>query len=103
MITAWKRFGDQGTKDVYNGVASKAARRTVSTTAVTTARRKLAQVVAATDLESLRFPPNNRLELHKERGKYNSYHSIRINDQYRVLFRWTANGAADIVIDDYHG
>ncbi len=102
IISAVDRFGSDGTRDVYNGISSKAARRTVSTTAVTVARRKLAQVVAAPELADLRFPPANKLELHKERGRYNGYHSIRVNDQYRVLFGWTATGAVDIVIDDYH-
>jgi proteic killer suppression protein len=98
-----ERFGDQGTQDVYNQVDSKPARRTISTTAIKIARRKLAQVVSATKLADLGYPPHNHLELHKEGGRYNGYHSIEINDQYRILFRWTAEGARGIVIDDYHG
>jgi proteic killer suppression protein len=97
-----ERFGNDGTRDVYNGTSSKAARRTVSTTALNVARRKLLQVVAATKLADLAVPPANKLENHKESGRYNSYHSIRVNDQYRVLFRWTDAGAMNIVIDDYH-
>jgi proteic killer suppression protein len=97
-----ERFGDEGTRDVYNEVDSKAARRTISTTARTVARRKLGQVVSATRLADLGYPPNNKLELHKEGGRYNGYHSIEINDQYRILFRWTHEGATQIVIDDYH-
>ena len=96
------RFGNEGSQDVYNGTSTKAARRTISTTALKTARRKLAQVVAATRLSDLAVPPANHLEFHKEGGRYNGYHSIEVNDQYRVLFHWTDAGAMDIVIDDYH-
>lgn len=96
------RFSDQGTEDVYNAINSKAARRATPAAQVKVARRKLLQVIAATKLSDLAVPPNNKLELHKESGKYNRYHSIRINDQYRILFRWTDAGAMDIVIDDYH-
>ncbi len=70
--------------------------------AVSSNRRKLTQVVAATLLSDLAVPPANHLEFHKEGGRYNGYHSIEVNDQYRVLFRWTDAGAMDIVIDDYH-
>ena len=96
------RFGAQGTEDVYNGINSKAARRTVPGVLLKVARRKLFQVIAATKLSDLAVPPNNKLELHKESGKYSGYHSIRVNDQYRILFRWTDAGAMDIVSDDYH-
>ena len=96
------RFGNDGTRDVYNGTSTKAARRTISTTALKTARRKLAHVVAATRLSDLAVPPAHHLEFHKEGGRYNGYHSIEVNDRYRVLFRWTDGGAMDIVIDDYH-
>ena len=64
------------------------------------ATRKLAQLDAAQTLEFLRSPPGNRLEgLHKSRaGQY----SIRVNDQFRLCFRWTAAGAQDVEIVDYH-
>lgn len=64
------------------------------------AKRKLAMIVAAEVLEDLASPPGNRLEpLSSDRA---GQHSIRINDQWRVCFRWTAAGAADVEIVDYH-
>jgi proteic killer suppression protein len=64
------------------------------------ARRKLRQLEIAGRLEDLRVPPGNRLEVLK--GERAGQHSIRINDQYRVCFRWTAAGAEDVEIVDYH-
>ena len=66
----------------------------------TVARRKLRQLEIAARLEDLRVPPGNRLEaLRAERA---GQHSIRINDQFRVCFRWTTAGATDVEIVDYH-
>ncbi len=73
-------------------------RRFVSIEAV--ARRKLRQLEIAGRLEDLRVPPGNRLE--PLRGDRIGQHSIRINDQWRVCFRWTQSGAADVEIVDYH-
>jgi toxin HigB-1 len=95
------RFGDEDTQDVYDGTSSTAVRKTITTTALSVARRKLLQVVSATRLDDLRFPPGNRLESLKG-GAYAGYHSIRVNDQFRICFHWTDAGAADIVIVDYH-
>ena len=64
------------------------------------ARRKLRQLQVAGRLDDLRVPPGNRLEALK--GDRAGQHSIRINDQYRVCFRWTAGGAEDVEIVDYH-
>jgi proteic killer suppression protein len=64
------------------------------------ATRKLAQLDAAETLEFLRSPPGNRLE--ELKGDRNGQHSIRINDQWRVCFRWTETGPADVEIVDYH-
>jgi len=64
------------------------------------ARRKLRQLEIAERLLDLRVPPGNRLEALK--GERAGQHSIRINDQYRVCFRWTEAGAADVEIVDYH-
>jgi proteic killer suppression protein len=64
------------------------------------ARRKLRQLEIAGCLGDLRVPPGNRLEaLHGSRA---GQHSIRVNDQYRVCFRWTAAGPEDVEIVDYH-
>ena len=64
------------------------------------ARRKLLQLHASVELESLRIPPGNRLELLK--GGRPGQCSIRINDQWRVCFVWRADGAHDVEIVDYH-
>lgn len=64
------------------------------------ARRKLRQLQIAGRLEDLRVPPGNRLEALK--GDRAGQHSIRVNDQFRVCFRWTAGGAEDVEIVDYH-
>jgi proteic killer suppression protein len=64
------------------------------------ARRKLVQLADATELRDLMSPPGNRLEALKRdlTGK----HSIRINDQWRVVFRWTKDGPEEVEIRDYH-
>lgn len=64
------------------------------------ARRKLRQLEVSSRLEDLRVPPGNRLELLQ--GKRAGQHSIRINDQWRVCFRWSDSGAEDVEIVDYH-
>jgi len=64
------------------------------------ATRKLAQLDAAHTLEFLRSPPGNHLEALK--GDRQGQHSIRVNDQFRVCFRWTPEGPADVEIVDYH-
>ena len=64
------------------------------------ARRKLRQLQIAGRLEDLRVPPGNRLEA--LRGDRAGQHSIRVNDPFRVCFRWSAAGAEDVEIVDYH-
>lgn len=64
------------------------------------ARRKLRQLEISTRLSDLRVPPGNRLEALK--GDRAGQHSIRINDQFRLCFRWTDTGAEDVEIVDYH-
>ena len=67
---------------------------------VKVATRKLAQLDAAETLNFLRSPPGNRLETLK--GDRAGGHSIRINERWRVCFRWTDSGPADVEIVDYH-
>lgn len=64
------------------------------------ATRKLTQLEAAATLEFLRSPPGNRLEALK--GNREGQHSIRVNDQWRICFRWTSAGPEDVEIVDYH-
>ncbi len=62
--------------------------------------RKLVMLNAATQLQDLRSPPNNRLE--KLTGDRAGQYSIRVNDRYRLTFRWTPQGPADVECVDYH-
>jgi proteic killer suppression protein len=64
------------------------------------ARRKLRQLEIANRLDDLRVPPGNRLEA--LRGSRAGQHSIRINDQWRLCFRWADSGAEEVEIIDYH-
>jgi proteic killer suppression protein len=61
---------------------------------------RLLQLHAATELASLRIPPGNRLESLK--GNRKGQHSIRVNDQWRICFKWKSDGAHDVEIVDYH-
>jgi proteic killer suppression protein len=93
-------FADRGTEDVYNGVASKSARRLLPAALHQKALDKLTLLDAAVSLDQLRVPPGNRLET--LRGDRAGQHSIRINDQYRICFRWTDMGPVGVEIVDYH-
>jgi len=93
-------FYNQGTEDIFIGKNSKAARRLCPETIWRVAQRKLDQLNGTVSLTSLAIPPGNRLEaLQQERR---GQHSIRINQQYRVCFKWTDKGAEDVEIADYH-
>ena len=63
-------------------------------------RRKLRMINNAVDIADLRIPPANRLE--KLSGRLKNFYSIRINDQWRIIFRWNAGNASDVEIIDYH-
>ncbi len=93
-------FRDRATEDIFAGTDSKPARRACPVDLWRVARRKLDQLNAAVALTDLRAPPANRLEVLK--GDRRGQHSIRINDQYRVCFEWTAEGPASVEITDYH-
>jgi proteic killer suppression protein len=88
-------FRDSDTAELARGVRVKRFSAFESV-----ARRKLRQLEIAGRLEDLRIPPGNRLEALK--GDRAGQHSVRINDQFRVCFRWTAAGAEDVEIADYH-
>ncbi|MDP2958878.1 MAG: type II toxin-antitoxin system RelE/ParE family toxin [Longimicrobiales bacterium] len=92
-------FRNRGTEDVFHGEDTKAARKMLPPPLHPRAGRTLDQLHAAVSLESLSLPG---LRLQKLRGDRVGQHSIRINDQYRVCFRWTEVGAEDIEIVDYH-
>ena len=94
-------FANQATRDVFDGVRSKAASKICPSNLWGVARRKLDQLNWADVLEDMRAPPGNRLE--KLRGDRKGQYSIRINDQFRVCFVWTDRGPGDVEIVDYHG
>jgi len=93
-------FLDQASQDIFNGVSSRLARRKLPQHLWRIAQRKLDQLDSAQALNDLRVPPGNRLEA--LRGDRNGQHSIRINDQYRVCFRWTEQGPEAVEVVDYH-
>ena len=96
MIQAFKY---QATEDLFNGVATKAALKLIPRNLWNIVSRKLDQLDSVTSLNEFRVPPGNRLEaLRKNR---NGQHSIRINDQYRVCFKWTESGPEDVEVTDY--
>jgi toxin HigB-1 len=93
-------FRDDGARDVFNGVNSKAARRACPTDIMKVARRKMDVIVQAAALSDLQAPPAIRLE--KLKGDRAGQHSIRINDQYRICFAWAEADATGVEIADYH-
>jgi proteic killer suppression protein len=95
-----RSFSDRGTADVFDGLSSREARAVCPMNLWAVARRKLDQLNRVRALGDLRIPPGNRLErlVWDRAGQY----SIRINDQYRVCFRWKEGHADDVEITDYH-
>jgi proteic killer suppression protein len=91
-----KSFKDGRTEAAFNGEVRKGFPADL----IKVARRKLAYLNAATVLDDLRAPPSNRLEALK--GDRRGQHSIRVNDQYRICFVWTAEGPKDVQFVDYH-
>ena len=91
-----KSFNSKETQKVWNGTRSGKLPLEVQRIG----RRKLRMLNNAVDILDLRIPPANRLE--KPSGKVKDYHSIRINDQWRIIFRWGDCQAFDVEIKDYH-
>lgn len=89
-------FKDRVTEAVFEGESPKG----FPSDLVKIARRKLGYLDAAIDLRDLGRPPGNRLEALK--GDRQGQHSIRINDQFRICFRWTPQGPIDVEVTDYH-
>ncbi|MCR5456356.1 MAG: type II toxin-antitoxin system RelE/ParE family toxin [Bacteroidales bacterium] len=89
-------FGDSETELIYNGKQSRKLPPTIQNVA----RRKLRMIAAAKQVRDLRIPPGNRLE-----SLYNDldgFWSIRINDQWRIIFQFDNGGAYNVAITDYH-
>ncbi len=93
-------FGDQGTADIDSGISSRAARATLPKHLWGVAQRKLSYLDAASSVKDLAAPPGNCLEALKR--NLAGFWSIRINDQYRVIFRFGESNAYDVQIVDYH-
>lgn len=92
-------FGDRATEDLYHGRPTARARR-FPADVVETALLKLDSLNGAASMLDLRSPPGNRLEALK--GERKGMHSIRVNDQWRLVFRWQGNDAYDVRLTDYH-
>ena len=91
-----KEFGDKESEKIWIGTRSKKLPNEIQNVA----RRKLRMLNNAQDINDLRIPPANRLE--KLKGDLREYHSIRINDQWRIIFQWKNDDAYNVKIVDYH-
>lgn len=89
-------FADKDTEKMFEGIAV----RRIDLNLQKLALRKLRYIDAAIQLEDLRIPPANRLE--KLRGELEGFFSIRVNDQFRIIFRWQNGNAYDVEFLDYH-
>ena len=92
-------FSEPATEDLFHGRRSKRVSK-FPADIIKTAFRKLDMLNTAHQLKDLKMPPGNRLEALK--GKLAGYQSIRVNDQWRVLFRWKEGGPTDVTLTDYH-
>ena len=89
-------FGNKNTELIWNGVRVKKLPIEIQTIG----RRKLRMLNSSQSITDLKIPPSNRLE--KLGGNLKEYHSIRINDQWRIIFKWVENQAECVEIVDYH-
>jgi proteic killer suppression protein len=92
-------FADETTVDIFRERNTKASRQ-IPNDLWRTAQRKLKMVDVAARLDDLESPPGNRLKTLK--GKMSGRHSIRVNNQYRVTFRWENGHAFEVAVEDYH-
>ena len=91
-----KTFNSKETEKIWGGIRSAKLPFEIQDIA----RRKLRMLNNSVDLKDLSVPPSNRLE--KLKGQYNDYHSIRINDQWRIIFKWSKGHSHNVEIIDYH-
>ena len=89
-------FGDKTTQKIWEGEWVKG----FATDIQETARRKMRMINNSVDLKDLRIPPSNKLE--KLKGSLKDFYSIRVNNQWRIIFRWDSGTAFDIQLIDYH-
>lgn len=93
-------FADEGTEDIYHLRSSRAANKILPAEIHKIGKRKLNMIELATSLKDLMAPPANRLE--RLQGDLSEYHSIRINDRWRIIFIWKDGQAFHVGICDYH-
>ena len=91
-----RSFSDKNAERIWDAQFVKAIDRRIQRAVL----RKLEALHAAAEVEDLRIPPGNRLEMLK--GDRAGQHSIRVNDQWRICFRWKDGGADDVELVDYH-
>lgn len=89
-------FGNSETKKIWNGDRVKKLPNEIQMIS----RRKLRMINNSVNIADLRIPPSNRLE--KLSGNFKNYYSIRINDQWRIIFKWNSGNATDVEVIDYH-
>lgn len=91
-----KSFNSKETEKIWQGIRSTKLPNEIQEVA----RRKLRMLNNSVDLKDLSIPPSNRLE--KLKGNFKDYHSIRINDQWRIIFKWTKGHSTNVEIIDYY-
>ena len=95
-VTMLRSFGSKETEKIWNGTRSSKIPPEIQKVG----RRKLRMINNSIDQNDLRIPPSNRLE--KLSGNLKEYHCIRINDQWRIMFKWQAGHAFKVEIINYH-
>ena len=94
-----QNFKDEGTEDIFNGLSTRKALK-IPKEIWPTVRRKLDMLNTAHELMDLKVPPGNRFQ--KLGGRLTGFHSLRVNDQYRIVFKWLGHDAEDVLVTDYH-
>lgn len=89
-------FGSKDTEKIWNGIRVAKLPMEIQTTG----RRKLRMINSSQNIQDLTIPPSNKLE--KLKGELKDYYSIRINDQWRIIFKWASGNASEVEIIDYH-
>ena len=91
-----KSFYSKETEKIWQGIRSTKLPNEIQEVA----RRKLRMLNNSVNLKDLSIPPSNRLE--KLKGNFKDYHSIRINDQWRIIFKWSRGHSTNVKLIDYH-
>jgi proteic killer suppression protein len=92
-------FGDKRTESIFHGVKTKDTRK-IDSILLTKVERKLDLINAASVLDDLKIPPGNKLE--PLLGNLKGFHSIRVDGQWRIIFKWENNSPTEVEFIDYH-